>query len=154
MKKLSKPLAHVKQNIAKSRSNIDEAQQALVSDTMNKNRIEGVKKCNEELIRWNEIEEDMLRKMLKLDWLKLGDGNNLYFHAFIKAKQPIESMNILHKDDVTTISSQKDIEDEVMSYYENLLSKREENLKYIDVVAMRKGKETEQDAKRQLEHTC
>jgi hypothetical protein len=46
-----------------------------------------VKNCTEEVIKWCDMEEQMLRQKAKIEWLKLGDGNNRYFHASIKAKQ-------------------------------------------------------------------
>lgn len=32
------------------------------------------------------MDEQLLRKGVKIEWLKLGDGNNAYFHATLKAK--------------------------------------------------------------------
>jgi hypothetical protein len=54
---------------------------------MNPLHILHVKACTEEVIKWCNMEEQMFQQKAKIDWLKLGDGNNRYFHASIKAKQ-------------------------------------------------------------------
>lgn len=61
LKKLSRSIIHVQQNIAKARSDLEKAQLDLIMDRMNNHMIEEVKKCTENIIRWNEIEEAMLK---------------------------------------------------------------------------------------------
>lgn len=97
LKNLSKPILKIQQNISKSRSDILTTQYALTNDRMNIRKIEDVKKCTEEVINWNELEEKVLRQKSKIDWLKLGDGNNSYFHASIKAKHNAKNLNMLYK---------------------------------------------------------
>lgn len=104
---------------------------------MNNYRIEEVKKCTENVIRWNEIEEDMLKHKAKIVWLRLGDGNNSYFHASIKSNQNAKSVRVLYMEDGTNVTTQEEIKNEVLDYYGKLMGKRVNNLKYIDIEAMR-----------------
>lgn len=43
----------------------------------------------------------MLKQRSKLEWIKLGDGNNKYFHASIKAKNKTKSMRYILTDNGT-----------------------------------------------------
>lgn len=42
-----------------------------------------------------QIEEDILSQKSKVEWLKLGDGNNSYLHASLKDKNMIKGTNKL-----------------------------------------------------------
>lgn len=33
------------------------------------------------MVHWNQMEEKILRQMSKINGLRLGDGNNTFFHA-------------------------------------------------------------------------
>ncbi|CAL5200202.1 unnamed protein product [Lathyrus oleraceus] len=81
---------------------------------MNVQKIEEVKRCTKDVIKWNDLEEKVLKQRAKIEWLKLGDGNNSYIHASFKARQNAKSMNILHKEDGTHVTNQKEFEQEVL----------------------------------------
>jgi hypothetical protein len=76
----------------------------------------------------------MLRQKAKIEWLRLGDGNNKYFHASIKAKQKQCDLKTLYIENGTMLTSHEDIEQEVLNLYGNLMGKAEENLKGIDIL--------------------
>jgi hypothetical protein len=86
IRKLSRPITGIKTTLDKARENLKQAHEILLLDRMNPQHIMEVKKCTEEVIKWNDMEEQMLRQKANIEWLKLGDGNNHYFHASIKAK--------------------------------------------------------------------
>jgi hypothetical protein len=109
-----------------------------------------VKHCTEEVIRWNDIEEQMLRQKAKIDWLKLGDGNNRYFHASIKAKQRHCDLRAIYKEDGTMVTTHEEIEQEVLGLYGNLMGKADTNLEGIDIVAMREGPQLTNDQRMML----
>lgn len=69
----------------------------------------------------NELEESVLRQKAKIEWLKLGDGNNSYFHAYLKAKYNAKCINLLCVNDGTIVTSQQDVEDAVLTYYRKLM---------------------------------
>ncbi|XP_058776969.1 uncharacterized protein LOC131651321 [Vicia villosa] len=77
----------------------------------------------------------------KIYWIKKGDDNNAFFHAFLKAKHHDKSMTMIKKNDDTILTNQKDIETEVMEFYRKLMGQTSHNLTNIDVVAMRREKQ-------------
>lgn len=117
IRKLSKPLADVIKKIEEARDKLHTAQKELKIDRMNSNWIEKVKKCFEELIKWQEMEFNFLKQRTKIEWLRLTDGNNKYFYASIKARQQFKSMKNIQKSDGSYVSNQQDLELEVMAFY-------------------------------------
>lgn len=106
---------------------------------MNNYKIEKVNKHIEELIKWNKLEENILRHKAKIGWLRLGDGNNSYFHASLKSKHNAKSMRALHKDDGTIITTQIEIEEKMFDYYGGLMGKSDNNLIHVDVATIKEG---------------
>ncbi|CAL5213793.1 unnamed protein product [Lathyrus oleraceus] len=104
----------VLQNILKARADLQHAQQDLLNDRMNCHKIEEIKKHTEDLVKWNELEENILKNNAK-------------------------SIRVLHKDDGNTITSQDEIEEVVLDYYGSLIGESDNNLTHIDVAAMREG---------------
>lgn len=95
IKGLSKPIIDVNINIIQAREDLLKEQTKLISDRMNTRNINKVKKCSEELIKWQEFEVNVLRQREKIDRLRLGDRNNNYFHASIKMRQKFNNMRSL-----------------------------------------------------------
>ncbi|CAI8594390.1 unnamed protein product [Vicia faba] len=95
---MQKSLMLSKKKIAQARENLEKAQINLSRDIFNRHLIEGVKNCTEELIRWNDTEIAILRQRANISWLKDGDGNSSFFHAFVKAKKKSGNLNMLLKE--------------------------------------------------------
>jgi hypothetical protein len=125
--------------LEKARNELKLANTNLLSDRMNPLHIQHVKECTEEVIKWCDLEEQMLQQRAKIEWLRLGDGNNKYFHASIKAKQKQCELRAIYRDDGTLLTSHKDVEHEVLSLYGNLMGKADTHLLGIDILAMRAG---------------
>lgn len=51
----------------------------LTNDLFDCGAIEQVKKCTTKVLELNHMEEDILKQKAKIDWLRLGDGNNSFF---------------------------------------------------------------------------
>jgi hypothetical protein len=96
------------------------------------------------------MEEQMLRQKAKIDWLKLGDGNNRYFHVSIKAKQRQCEFRSIYREDGTMVTTHEDIEQEVLGLYGKLMGKADTNLMGIDIVAMRAGPQFTGDQREML----
>lgn len=58
--------------VKKDRVDLLTAQQKLITDRMNIHNIEEVKACTMEVIKWNELEEQVLKQRAKIEWLRLG----------------------------------------------------------------------------------
>ncbi|CAJ2651355.1 unnamed protein product [Trifolium pratense] len=150
LKEISKPLSDVKLQISKARENLLKAQLDLGLDRMNADKIEVVKQCNDDLLNWQEIEEKILKQKSKLEWLKLGDGNNSYFHASIKTRSASKNMNVLYTEDGTQLTTQDDIEEEVMSFYSKLMGMADNDLNGVDITVMREGPQLNNEQREKL----
>ncbi|CAK8578318.1 unnamed protein product [Lathyrus sativus] len=118
---------------------------------MDKQIFNKVKIYIEEVIYLNEIEEKILRKRDKLDWLRMGDERNaFFFHASIKAKQNAKSLNHLIKADGSTIRTHHEIEREIMEFYGQLMGKLDNNITHIDIEAMIMGNQLSIKQREQL----
>ncbi|KAL5134431.1 Transposon TX1 uncharacterized protein [Glycine soja] len=138
---LGKSMTNARQELVKARRDLDLAQNAITHNRMDDNLIDTVKKCTKRVINWNEMEGNMLRQRAKVDWLRMGDENNAFFHSIIKAKHQNRSMSILQKGDGTILTEQSDIHNEVMEFYRKLMGSTASNLRHIDIQAMRDDKQ-------------
>ncbi|CAK8563391.1 unnamed protein product [Lathyrus sativus] len=76
----------------------------------------------------------------KIDWIRLGDGNNSYFHASLKSKQKKNNMSKSCTVYGIVISTHEAIVEEVLDFYGKLLGTTKQSLEGIAIVAHRKGK--------------
>ncbi|XP_058753378.1 uncharacterized protein LOC131626575 [Vicia villosa] len=106
---------------------------------MDKEGMLKVQKLTNRLINLNALEEKVLRQKTKIEWLRLGDGNNSYFHASLKSKQKAKGILILQKEDGTEVTSQYSIEQIVVDFYGSLIGTAATNIYNVDVMAMRTG---------------
>lgn len=59
--------------------------------------IDKIKGLTEEVIRWNELEKQVMLQRSKINWLAKGDGNNAFFHAYVKARHNAKCLQFLQK---------------------------------------------------------
>lgn len=118
---------------------LEQAYGELKCHHMDTTVIDLVKTRTEEVIYWNEMEENMMQQRTKVDWIKLGDGNNAYFHAYLKSKQNSQRMIIIQKDDGTMLTTQTDIAQEVVDFYGKLMGHDSVRLHHVDIEALREG---------------
>lgn len=85
--KLSKPLLSANQQVSQARDNLVVAQDSLIEDKMNSEKISKVKSCTEDLIKWHDIGDIILKQRAKLNWIKSGDGNLLTFMPHSKVNK-------------------------------------------------------------------
>jgi hypothetical protein len=123
LRKLSKPITGINITLTKAKDDLTQAHRLLLLDRMNPHHIMQVKRCTEEVIKWSDMEEQMLRQKSKIDWLRLGDGNSRYFHASLKAKQRQCALRAIYREDCTVITTHHDIEQEVLNLYGNLMGR-------------------------------
>ncbi|KAK2434278.1 hypothetical protein QL285_019443 [Trifolium repens] len=122
-----------------ARQKLDQAYQDLSSNRMNVALIETVKNLTEEVIHWNEMEEKMMMQRTKVDWIRLGDGNNAYFHAYLKSRLNTKRISVIQRGDGTILTDQKDIAQEVIHFYGQLMGHESDSLQHVDIEALRNG---------------
>ncbi|XP_058777111.1 uncharacterized protein LOC131651466 [Vicia villosa] len=149
--KMNKPLISVKQKIIQARENLTKAQKSLSIDKWNFEKIATMKRYNEDLIKWHEIDESIMKQRSKIKWLRDGDGNNSYFHASVRLKQSTKALTMREAENGQVITHQDDIEREVLDFYGKLMGYREQSLDCVDIGALRRGSQLNRDQKILLE---
>ncbi|CAK8562736.1 unnamed protein product [Lathyrus sativus] len=139
IRKLSRPLAEIHKEIARAQDDLNKAHDSLMIDRLDADKINVVKSCSENLIRLQELDDSMVRQRAKIDWLRLSDGNNKYFHASVKMRQQINKMTKIQRMDGTIVTDQKGMENEVISFYRKLMGTKLNHLEGIDTATMRNG---------------
>lgn len=95
MRKLNKEKTDNMKRIIEIRGQLEQAQTLLQTNLFNQEYVHGVKLRSYELMQENEIEEKVLMHKSKINSLKLGNGNNAYFHATVREKNKKTGMHNL-----------------------------------------------------------
>src|SRR4051812_17537266 len=96
------------------------------------------------------MEEKIMFQRTEIDWLRKGDDNSAFFHAYLKSRHEAKSMRILKNTNGIYITEQQQIEHEVMEFYSNLMGKANHHLHYIDLEAMRNGNQLNMEQRNSL----
>ncbi|XP_058723365.1 uncharacterized protein LOC131595109 [Vicia villosa] len=141
LRKLTTEVTRGVQNIQDSRVMLDQAQKALSADMFNQQLIENEKFWCEEVINNTELEEKILLQKSKIDWLKLGDGNNQYFYANLKEKNRQASLHKLEDKNGRSLTEFTDMENEILNFYGELIGTASPSLPHVDIEALRRGRQ-------------
>lgn len=106
LKDFNKHANDIKQKIVKARQKLHNAQNELINCRFDSQKMEVVKQLTEDVIRWNSMEDNYMMQKAKLDWLKMGDDNSAFFHAYVKTKSKTKSMRMVQTSDGTILSTQ------------------------------------------------
>ncbi|XP_070010498.1 uncharacterized protein [Nicotiana sylvestris] len=88
------------------------------------NSIESItqeKEAKTELAKWIGIEESIMKKKSMIKWLKLGDVNTTYCHTCAKSRQATNHIGNLFNNACQLLNTAKDVEAEILKFYEQLL---------------------------------
>ncbi|XP_058775015.1 uncharacterized protein LOC131649265 [Vicia villosa] len=141
IKRLSKPFKGISMQIDKARKDLEDTQKHIVNDRGNKELTKEEKQKTESLLELLAIDEQIMRQRAKVSWIRLGDGNNAYFHATLKSKQSNMRIHSLHAEDGRVITDHNDITEEVIHFYRKLMGTAHNNLEAVDIQVLRKGKQ-------------
>ncbi|XP_058727119.1 uncharacterized protein LOC131598546 [Vicia villosa] len=150
LRALNKPINDLHIKIAEARNNLELAYNDLRTHQMDAHIMERIKVHTEDLIKWNDMEATSLMQRTKINWIKMGDENNTYFQAYLKARGNTKSIQYLQKEDGSIVTSQKDIEAEFLRLYGGLMGKANLTIHHIDVDAMRRGNQLDMEKKEYL----
>lgn len=90
---LYKRFTDIQIQIQRERQDLTEAQKYLLNNMVDSNAIEQVKRYTKRVMDLSHVEEEILRKKSKVYWLKLGYGNNTFFHSSMKDKNKHKSLS-------------------------------------------------------------
>lgn len=124
----------------------------------NTNNIHGVKHWTKEILKTTEMEEKILMQKSKVTWLKLGEGNNAYFHAIVQGKNKQIELHKMEDNNGNVLRDFKDIEKEILIFYGELIGTMAHTLLHVDIEMSRKGSQLQDQHRDQLvqqinEHT-
>ena len=97
------------------------------------------KEALEDLKRWSDVQEKVLKKKSKAHWIETGDSNNKYFFACMKVRSSSNNISMRKINNGNTVQNHKEIEIEVMQFYRGLLGSQASQIPTIDVRVMREG---------------
>ncbi|XP_058764760.1 uncharacterized protein LOC131638231 [Vicia villosa] len=141
LRKLTKEVTRGVQKIQDSREMLDQAQKALSDDMFNQQLIDNEKFWCEEVIKNTKLEEIFLLQKSKIEWLKLGDGNNQYSFANLKEKNRQTSLHKLEDNNGRILTKFKDMENKIINFYGELIGTASPTLLHVDIEALRRGRQ-------------
>lgn len=121
------------------RTQLHSIQQLISQIDNNTELIQDEKRTLAELEKWSGIEEQIWRQKARIDWLKLGDSNTKFFHAYTKVRQNSNAIHRLVKSDGTVCLSQAMIKQEVKDFYNGLMGIAAEELSMVDKIIVGRG---------------
>lgn len=130
---------NVGEKITLGRSNLEEAQKRLRCNKFDSSLMANECNCRDELYKWLRVEEKILAQRSKLSWLKLGDGNNAYFHSTVREKNKSTGLHKLQTPGGDILTNQSDIEDGVLNFYRDLVGEKR-SITGLNIPALRKGR--------------
>lgn len=65
---------------------MNEAHQMLLNNMFDSAAMDLVKDRTNKMLKLNQMEENILKQKIKIDWLKLGDGNNAFFITLLERR--------------------------------------------------------------------
>lgn len=145
IRNMSRPFVGIKEQIDKARGELEAVQKNIVHDKMNAYLTKEEKNKSERMLELLAIEEHVMRQRAKVKWIRLGDGNNAYFHASLKSKHSNMRIHRLCKADGAEITGQDETTEEVLHFYGNLMGSTQKNLQVVDIMVLRKGKQLSKD---------
>nr|XP_016489984.1 PREDICTED: uncharacterized protein LOC107809777 [Nicotiana tabacum] len=101
--------------------------------------MEKEKEALDELNKWSDIQEKILKQKAKAHWINAGDGNNRYFFACMKARASSNNISVLKGGDGRVLQKHDDIKDEILQFYKGLLGSTANRVPCIDLNIMRQG---------------
>lgn len=141
VKKIRTPFKGITSQLDKAMESLKATQTELILDMMNVELIERTKVISTEVLRLNNTEEQLLKQISKVDWIKLGDGINNYFYASLKSKQKQRNILNMVKEDGSILTKHGEFETDILMFYGKLVGSSASNLKGINNVAMRQRRQ-------------
>lgn len=86
LKQFNMQYSNIRKKIEHAREELEKIQRRLIADRFNPLLVDQESDSRQVLDYWLDLDEKVMAQRAKNLWLKLGDGNNSYFHALVKDK--------------------------------------------------------------------
>lgn len=107
-----------------------------------------------ELEKWSAIEERIWCQKARVDWLKLGDSNTKFFHAYTKMRRNTNAIHRLIRSDGSVCMGQEMIKLEILDFYKELMGSATDELITVDKRVVAKGPTLNMGQQRMLCADC
>lgn len=107
-----------------------------------------------ELEKWSNIEENIWQQKARIDWLKLGDSNTKFFHAYAKMRKSANAIHRLTREDGSICLGQTQIKKEVREFYTKLMGTAAQELLMVDKRVVERGPKLTAPQQQMLNAAC
>jgi hypothetical protein len=101
---------------------MEEIQQKGIQGIFSTNLTEMEAKIKDDLIKRERQEETLWHQKSRIHWLKEGDKKSCFFHNSLIQRRNINRIVVIKAQAGNTKVKKEDIENELLHYYQNLLS--------------------------------
>ncbi|XP_019230433.1 PREDICTED: uncharacterized protein LOC109211357 [Nicotiana attenuata] len=108
------------------------------------------KEAKMELAKWLEIKESIMKQKSRVKWLKLGDSNTAYFHAYVKNRQATNYIGRLINSTGQILMKANEVETEILKFYKQLLGTSATQLPAVNTEVMQQGYDLSRQQQLQL----
>nr|XP_016486070.1 PREDICTED: uncharacterized protein LOC107806429 [Nicotiana tabacum] len=93
-----------------------------------------------ELDKWSNIEENILCQKARIQWLKLGDSNNIFFFTNIKNRLAQNKITSLINAEGNMVQDQEGIKSKVLGFFGKLLGSSATQLPAVNPIILQYGR--------------
>ncbi|XP_056691836.1 uncharacterized protein [Spinacia oleracea] len=136
-----KDFAKLDERIEGLRADLGQIQIQLTSCPTDSNVQQSERDCSETLKKFLHIQESAYRQKARIQWLQVGDSNSKFFFSAMKERIARNSIDILYDDSLKKLSTTREIQEEVSSFYKKLIGTAASSLMGVDVGVVRNGKQ-------------
>ncbi|XP_021844124.1 uncharacterized protein [Spinacia oleracea] len=136
-----KDFAKLDERIEGLRVDLCQIQTQLASCPTDSNVQQSERECSETLKKFLHIQESAYRQKARIQWLQVGDSNSKFFFSAMKERLAKDSIDILYDETGKKLSTTQEIQEEVSSFYKQLIGTAASSLTGVDVGVVRKGKQ-------------
>ncbi|XP_056692031.1 uncharacterized protein [Spinacia oleracea] len=108
------------------------------------------KELRSKLKKFLLIQESAFKQKSRIQWLKLGDSNSKFFFSAMKERNSRNSIDELFDSAGQKLSTNKEITEEIRSFYTALIGTAAPSIVGIDVEVVRRGNQLSPDAAESL----
>ncbi|KAG5581137.1 hypothetical protein H5410_051764 [Solanum commersonii] len=121
------------------RQNLHYLQSTMRKPGPAQNIIKVEKEVKDNSEKWLNIEESIVKQKSRVQWLQLGDENTTYFQASLKTRIAQNKITSLTTATGRIGNNSTDIEEEIISFYKQLLGSCATQLPVVNPLIMRNG---------------
>ncbi|XP_019238885.1 PREDICTED: uncharacterized protein LOC109218942 [Nicotiana attenuata] len=121
LKEINAYMASYKQSLEQAREKLDIIQSQIKQDPLAHALFNEEKAALDEIEKWSNVEEQVMRQKSKACWIECGDANTKYFQAQWKIRSNQNSITSIYTDTGMKLTEPKLVEQEFISVFQSLM---------------------------------